>query len=369
MTVHVTAPMLVSFNHFISVGFVENGAGATVGNFCQESGEFLIATMFRAHPDASGGVPEALKSGGIAEWLGSRKTAYIAFSARVETRLGLTKGSLLNDLGTQCDFVVYELQTNPKYARLYQQLTSGSRSIANLTANFCWEYENPDPAAANLDNRIAHAEAVVAKARALKAGQPVPQQAPTVVVPQVPVPQVPPVVLPAPATPAGLPPISASSAGRRTAVLDNLEAMRTAYLKERASIDAEITIIETTIADFGKLAPMMIPAAALPKPAADPAVATPQRSKKVLGPNWITSVFGTGSIAGAVATVVFDIVNKQTPDAASISLIFSSLMAGFGLIQAKDKNVTGGTISNVTGAVGKPVSLVEMENQGGVRVR
>ena len=138
MTVHVTAPMLAAYQHFISVGFIENGAGAAVGNFCQESGEFLIATMFRAHPDASGGVPDALKSGGIAEWLGDRKTAYIAFAGRAETRLGLAKGSLLNDLGTQCDFVVYELQTTPKYATLYHWLTVDTgRSIATLTYNFC----------------------------------------------------------------------------------------------------------------------------------------------------------------------------------------------------------------------------------------
>src|SRR5580692_10857330 len=147
MTVNVTAPMLAAYNHFISVGFIENGAGAAVGNFCQESGEFLIATMFRAHPDYSGGVPDALKSGGIAEWLGDRKTAYIAFAGRAETRLGLAKGSLLNDLGTQCDFVVYELQTTRDssgqlvYATLYQQLTSCTRSIANLTANFMMVYE------------------------------------------------------------------------------------------------------------------------------------------------------------------------------------------------------------------------------------
>lgn len=190
--VHVTAPMLAAFDHFRAVGFTENGAGAAVGNFCQESGEFLIATMFRAHPDASGGVPESLKSGGIAEWLGDRKTAYIAFSGRAETRLGLATGSLLNDLGTQCDFVVYELQTNPSYATLYQQLTSGSRSIANLTANFMMVYEVPKLATANLDNRIAHAEAVVARARLLKA----PQPAPPVPVQPVPVPPAPPIVLP-----------------------------------------------------------------------------------------------------------------------------------------------------------------------------
>src|ERR1700720_2594768 len=187
--VHVTTPMLAAYNHFLGVGFTENGAGAAVGNFCQESGELLIATMFREHPDFSGGVPDALKSGGIAEWLGDRKTAYIAFAGRAEARLGLARGSLLNDLGTQCDFVVYELQTTPSYATLYTQLTSGTRSIPNLTANFMMVYERPKLGpTANLDNRIEHAEAVVARARALKPPQ-APQPAPPAPATQVPVPQ------------------------------------------------------------------------------------------------------------------------------------------------------------------------------------
>jgi hypothetical protein len=276
-TVRVTAPMLAAYDHFLAVGFTKNGAAAPVGNGCQESGEFLVATMFRAHPDWSGGVPEALKSGGFEEWLGDRKTACIAFIWRAEQRLGVAKGSLLNDLGTQCDFVVYELQTNPRYATLYQQLTTGTRSIANLTGNFMAIYEVPALKTANLDNRIAHAEAVAAKDAEIKAAStPQPATAP------VPVPSPPPPIIPRPApyvqqdpeSPSGPSPVSASAAGRQLAVLDSLEAMRNAYLSEIAAAQKELAIIDTTIADFGKLAAIPAPAV-LHKSAAQPQQRTP----------------------------------------------------------------------------------------------
>jgi hypothetical protein len=343
MTAHVTAPMLAAYKHFLAVGFTENGAGAAVGNFCQESGEFLIAAMFRAHPDASGGVPDALKSGGIAEWLGSRKTAYIAFSGRAETRLGLAKGSLLNDLGTQCDFVVYELQTTPEYATLYQQLTSGSRSIANLTANFCWTYERPKAGpTAGLDNRIAHAEAVVRVAGTMKAPQ-APQPAPPVLIPQTPVTHAPPSIPATPGPPHELPPISATVAGRQSAVIENLLGVLDAYKTERRSylesIDKEISIVETTIADFGKLASLPAPPP-LQIPGADPAAISPQRSQTVFGiTNWKTAL--AGIVAGSAG--VAQAIPSFKPYADIINTI-GLIAAGIVGVTAKDGDVTGGTV-------------------------
>jgi hypothetical protein len=370
MTVHVTAPMLAAYDHFTRVGFTENGAGAAVGNFCQESGEFLIATMFRAHPDYSGGVPDALKSGGIAEWLGERKTAYIAFSGRAEARLGLAKGSLVNDLGTQCDFVVYELRTNPSYETLYQWLTTGSRSIANLTANFMMVYERPKLGpTANLDNRIAHAEAVVARAKALKSAPTAPQPAPSAPVPQVPVPPAPPIVLPVPTAPAGLPPISASDAGFDAAILDNIGAWHDALLNQRAEIDRKIAALEAAATAFGKVEPMIIPAytptmpggnarkIVLPKPAADPATVIQPRSQSVFGIviNWKTTISGLIAAGAQVFAAAY-------PQYATIAQTISGLAMGALGLSAKDANVTGGTKSNVTGVLGTPVSLVDRES-------
>jgi Phage tail lysozyme len=352
MTAHVTAPMLAAFDHFLSVGFTKNGAAAAVGNFCQESGELLIAAMFRPHPDYSGGVPEALKSGGIAEWLGDRKTACIAFTARAEQRLGVAKGSLLNDLGTQCDFVVYELQTNPRYATLHQQLTTGTRGIANLSANFMMVYEVPALATANLDNRIAHAEAVVARAAEIKAAHGSQPASPA------PLPQAPPPALPVQTVPAGRAPVSASAAGRRAAVLDNIGAMRDALLAERAAIDAEIAILDTTAANFGKLDAIPAPPALQKPEAAGSAVPLTQRKQTVFGTNWMTTIGGIGAILTAAGAGFHAL---STGDMASAYGSISGIVAGIGLLMAKDHNVTGGTVSNVTGAVGLPVSLVDKE--------
>jgi hypothetical protein len=356
MTVHVTAPMLAAFNHFIGVGFIENGAGAAVGNFCQESGEFLIATMFRAHPDASGGVPDALKSGGIAEWLGDRKTAYIAFSGRAETRLGLAKGSLLNDLGTQCDFVVYELQTTPEYATLYQQLTSGSRSIPNLTANFMAVYERPKLGpTANLDNRIEHAEAVVARARLLKA-PPSPQPAPPAPAPKVPEPQAPPATPPAPAPSPKSPTIPATIAGLDAAILDQFAAIRDALMAQRDAINIRIAKIEAQAKEFGELEGIFTPPPIPQISAANPAVNATQGSSIMFGPNWQTTLAGiVAALAGAAK--VIPALQPYADILTSVGLVAAGIVG----VAAKDKNVTGGTISNVTGAVGKPVSLVDRQ--------
>jgi hypothetical protein len=357
MTVHVTvtAPMLAAYDYFLAVGFTKNGAAAPVGNGCQESGEFLVATMFRAHPDWSGGVPEALKSGGFEEWLGDRKTACIAFIGRAEQRLGVTKGSLLNDLGTQCAFVVYELQTNERYATLYQQLTTGSRSIANLTANFMAIYEVPALKTANLDNRIEHAEAVAVRAAEIKATT-APPAAPPVHVPEVPRPQLPATPAKPPTAPAV--PISASTAGRQSAILDNLGAMLDALLKERSAINSEIAIINKTSEDFGKLPGVSI---ALPQPlqiqAADQAT-QPQGKQTVFGiTNWKTTLGGLAAILTAAGTGIHAF---QSGDLSAAYESLPAILAGLALIGAKDNNVTGGSVPQTneakTRATSQPIT-------------
>jgi hypothetical protein len=351
MTVRVTAPMLAAFNHFISVGFIENGAGAAVGNFCQESGEMLIATMFREHPDYSGGVPDALKSGGIAEWLGERKTAYIAFSGRAETRLGLAKGSLLNDLGTQCDFVVYELQTTPKYATLYQQLTSGTRSVANLTANFMMVYEVPALRTANLDNRIEHAEAVVKVARALKS-TPVPHPAPPAPTPPAPLPTIPPPPLPAPEPSPG-PPMPVSISGLDAAILDQFEAIRQALMAQRDAINIRISKIETQATEFAKLEGIFTPLQ-VPEMLAKPADVQPQGIQTMLGTSWQTTLAGViAALAGAAK--VIPALQPYADILTSVGLVAAGVVG----VAAKDKNVSGGTIPATKEAakrIGTPLS-------------
>lgn len=269
MTVRVTQRQLDAFFHFVTATpqFLEKGAAAIIGNLCQESGENLDSTMFRAHPDASGGVPQDLKSGGIAEWLGSRKTAYIAFSQRAETQRGLAKGSLLNDLFTQCDFLIYELKT-PEYAELYNQLTADTgRSVATLAMNFMLKFERPKLGPTDgRNNRIAHAEAVFARAQLIKAASP-PPQAPPAPIPQAPAPSDPPQYLPPSLPPTEFPTISATSAGRRAAEHGHISDMLSTLRAERDDINQEIAFFERMDAALGNLIPQQ-ELKAIPSPSA-----------------------------------------------------------------------------------------------------
>ena len=61
--------------------------------------------------------------------------------------------------------------------------------------------------------------------------------------------------------------------------------------------------------------------------------------------SWKTTSAGILAIVGAVTGLVFAIVNKNlTPEV--ITTCIGSILAGIGLILAKDSNVTGGNVSN-----------------------
>lgn len=59
--------------------------------------------------------------------------------------------------------------------------------------------------------------------------------------------------------------------------------------------------------------------------------------------NWKTTSTGITMIVGAVIGVYFAYKNNQINEAV-ITASISSLLGGLGLIFAKDKNVTGGTV-------------------------
>ena len=72
--------------------------------------------------------------------------------------------------------------------------------------------------------------------------------------------------------------------------------------------------------------------------------------------NWKTTLSGAVVVAAAVGRAV-----PQLQPYVDVLNNIMGIAAGFGLLSAKDSNVTGGKISNVTGAVSKPVSLVDKQ--------
>ena len=149
----VTDREKLAVRYFRSCGLALNGAAALVGNFAWETGSVsLDTTMFRAHPDASGGRPRAECSGGLAEWLGSRKAAELAFAKAA--------GKPCDDLLTQCAFVMFELKSD--YPTLLRQLSDPARSPTNLAYNVSNVYERPNAAMAHKPERAKYAEEIAA---------------------------------------------------------------------------------------------------------------------------------------------------------------------------------------------------------------
>lgn len=64
----------------------------------------------------------------------------------------------------------------------------------------------------------------------------------------------------------------------------------------------------------------------------------------MFGTNWQTNLSGLGALFGAAASVATSISHKQMPDETQLGVIFAAVSAGIGLLQAKDKHVTGGTV-------------------------
>ena len=60
--------------------------------------------------------------------------------------------------------------------------------------------------------------------------------------------------------------------------------------------------------------------------------------------NWQTTVGGLGSLLGAVSAIAISVSHGQMPDVTQIAILFAAVSSGIGLLNAKDHNVTGGTV-------------------------
>ena len=130
---------------FVSKGLHVNGAGAIVGNCSQEVG-INLPSNFTVVTDHG--------SQGIAQWRLVRLTALEEFAN--------TRQLPLTVLSTQGLFLLQELAQD--YPALDTMMRNpGTRTLANLTANFMTVFERPsfDPAINKLDFRIAQAQVCV----------------------------------------------------------------------------------------------------------------------------------------------------------------------------------------------------------------
>ena len=63
-----------------------------------------------------------------------------------------------------------------------------------------------------------------------------------------------------------------------------------------------------------------------------------------LNPSWRTTVAGSAAIIAAVANLVFDTVIHKTVSTEAVGIAITGIMAGIGLLHAKDKNVSNSPI-------------------------
>ena len=337
----MTERQQIALSHFVENGYHPFGAAAIVGNGCGESGVNLDSTFERVNADHG--------SGGFLEWRDSngapRKTRLAGFcDARGP--------NLRDDLLTQCDYAIWEL--GKYFVSLDAQIRNpGTRPIENLTANFCWVFENPARATAGLGTlpmngnpgtgRIGHAydayntwmlSQSIAKVDAAKSAT---TEAPKIIVPAT-----------VPAAHAVL--VDATNAGRQAAVLDQMHGMRDAYAAQIAMLQKEMAVVESAIGSFAVFLPPQTGQVPIDQISPEAIVASPTR-KVSMFKNWQTTAAGAGSLLGAVAAILHSVSTGQMPDITQMSILFAAVSSGIGLLSAKDKNVTGGTVPATPEAV------------------
>jgi hypothetical protein len=131
-----------AFRLFRAAGYSPKGAAVIVGGDSRESGINLVSG-YQDKTDHG--------SQGIAQWRLSRLAALEQFC----TVNHLASGTL----AAQVSFQIYELGKD--YPILDRRLRDGTEQIEFLAKDLCFQYERPNPAAANLPNRIRQAKTVL----------------------------------------------------------------------------------------------------------------------------------------------------------------------------------------------------------------
>lgn len=144
----VTKEQMAGMKQCVANGYSVKGAGAIVGNFSWESGSPHLPARFKAVTDHG--------SQGIGQWRLDRLSGLERFA---EAR-GLNPADGI----AQFNYAFWELENLPRRSMKWlnaQLKNPGTRSIANLTANFSEYFEKPAKKYEHLDERIAYAESCV----------------------------------------------------------------------------------------------------------------------------------------------------------------------------------------------------------------
>jgi hypothetical protein len=143
----MTQRQQTAFRLFCAAGYAPVGAAVIVGGDSQESSVNLVSG-YQATTDHG--------SQGIAQWRIERLTALEQFCAANHLGSGT--------LAAQVSFQIYELGKD--YPVLDKRLRAGMEPIADLAHDLCFQYERPNPVAANLRNRINQAQITLRDAQA-----------------------------------------------------------------------------------------------------------------------------------------------------------------------------------------------------------
>ena len=128
---------------FQNAGLTKNAALGILGNFMVES-ELDPAS------EQKGGGPGR----GLAQW---------GVEGRFDTdRINLVKfakerGKPWQDLDTQLDFVMHEMNVHPEYKRVKDKINK-AKTVEDATNIFLKEYEKANPKKAHADRRLTHAQ-------------------------------------------------------------------------------------------------------------------------------------------------------------------------------------------------------------------
>jgi len=128
---------------FQNAGLTKNAALGILGNFMVES------ELDPASEQKGGGPGRGLAQWGLEGRFDTDQINLVKFAKE--------RGKPWQDLDTQLDFVMHELNVHPEYKRVKDKINK-SKTVEDATNIFLKEYEKANPRKAHADRRLTHAQ-------------------------------------------------------------------------------------------------------------------------------------------------------------------------------------------------------------------